>query len=73
MFAIEHGYELLGEVRGFPEHFMFRKLQHDQGLESRSLTFSLLDDIRYRISINFDSDSINPKLIILKLVEMSWI
>ena len=46
MFALEHGYEVIGEVRGFPGHFMLRKLGHDGEAESRHLTFALMDDLR---------------------------
>ena len=46
MFAYEHGYSNLGEVRGFPGHFMFRKQNHEGALEARHLTFALLEDGR---------------------------
>ena len=46
MFAYEHGYINLGEVRGFPGHFMFRKQDHEGGLEARHLTVSLMQDGR---------------------------
>ena len=46
VFASEHGYEYVGEVRGFPGHFIFRKIDHDGEAEARHLTMSLLDDLR---------------------------
>ena len=46
MFAHEHGYEVIREVRGFPGHFMIRKLDHDGEAEARHLTFALMDDLR---------------------------
>ena len=46
MFAYEHGYINLGEVRGFPGHFVFRKQNHEGGLEARHLTVSLMQDGR---------------------------
>ena len=46
MFADQHGYVNLGEVRGFPGHFMFRKEDHEGALEARHLTLSLLEDGR---------------------------
>ena len=46
VFASEHGYEYVGEVKGFPEHFIFRKIDHDGEAEARHLTMSLLDDLR---------------------------
>ena len=46
MFAYQHGYVNLGEVRGFPGHFMLRKEDHEGALEARHLTLSLLEDGR---------------------------
>ena len=46
VFAYEHGYINLGEVRGFPGHFMFRKENHEGSFEARHLTFALLEDGR---------------------------
>ena len=46
MFAAEHGYQYVGDVRGFPRHFIFRKIDHSGSAEARHLTFALLDDLR---------------------------
>ena len=46
MFAAEHGYQYVGDVRVFPRHFIFRKIDHSGSAEARHLTFALLDDLR---------------------------
>ena len=49
VFASEHGYEVVGAVRGFPGHYILRKLEHaasERGLEARHLSLALMEDAR---------------------------
>jgi hypothetical protein len=46
LIATELGYENLGELAGFPRHFLLHKVEHDGLAESRHLTLGLLGDLR---------------------------
>ena len=49
VFASDHGYEVVGAVRGFPGHYILRKLEHaasERGLEARHLSLALMEDTR---------------------------
>ena len=44
--AADLGYECLGELSGFPGHFLLHKVDHDGQAEARHLTLGLTGDLR---------------------------
>jgi len=46
LLSSELGYENLGELSGFPQHYLLKKVEHDGIEESRHLTLGLIGDLR---------------------------